>query len=360
MRPIYISAVLSLLLSACSYKYPTYRGGFPTAMQTGAVSTTTSLAFNVHEDAFMVERFAGYKDSKVIAYKLPDDTVNSVFFQNEMQGRVPFGYHNHEILYPGFIWVSIDKLMDETEITNLNWAEFVHYVRKISGDSVCRQMLPDETRLPRPDYFTNPFFRLYPVVGITHEQAEAYCRWRTETVNMINKRRIADKGTTLPRPFVLEIRLPTEKEWETFAGCGNDLNTMPWGVKYVDAKMRVNPKAAQYLKIKNQLTESVEQIKQDIRRFNKGEQRLIMFNVDRPNATYFLANKTPFYIFDLPINNYGAYNMIGNVAELVKEKGITKGGSYLDKLEDCAILKKGNYTGASPGVGFRTVCELKY
>jgi len=48
------------------------------------------------------------------------------------------------------------------------------------------------------------------------------------------------------------------------------------------------------------------------------------------------------------------------VSELVKEKGIIKGGSYQDKLKDCSIDKKGKYTGASPTVGFRTVCEIKY
>jgi len=44
----------------------------------------------------------------------------------------------------------------------------------------------------------------------------------------------------------------------------------------------------------------------------------------------------------------------------VKEKGITKGGSYRDKIDDCSIDKKGEYIGASPTVGFRAVCKIKY
>ena len=88
--------------------------------------------------------------------------------------------------------------------------------------------------------------------------------------------------------------------------------------------------------------------------------RLVMFNVDRDNAPYFLMNKTPFYVFDLPTNSYGINNIIGNVTEMVKEKGIAKGGSYRSKLEDCSIDKRVEYVGASPTVGFRAVCEVKY
>jgi len=295
----------------------------------------------------------------VIGYKLPKDTVNSAFFQNEMQGLVPFGY-GRGVLYPGTVWVSVGKLIDEIEITNLHWTEFLHYIRRDSLESVFNKMLPDNEQLPRPDYLTNPFFRFYPVVGITYEQAEAYCQWRTNIVNELNKRYMMTKGIIPPKRFTIEFRLPTEKEWETYAACGIDISKHPHGVKYVDSEIKVNPKAANYLKFKSELTQSTSQIRKDIKEFNKNREKLIMFNIDRDNAPYFLNNKTPFYVFDLPINNYGLYNMIGNVAELVKEKGITKGGSYRDKINDCSIEKKGQYIGASPTVGFRTVCEIKH
>jgi formylglycine-generating enzyme required for sulfatase activity len=352
---------LLLILTSCSYKFPTpYRGALPTSTNPGAVSTSTSLSFNdLNSNSFIIYKFDGYLDSKVVGYKLREDTVNSTFFQNEMRGQVPFGY-GKGVLYPGTVWVSVDKLIDEIEITNLHWTEFLYYMERDSSESVFNKMLPDNAQLPKPDYFTNPFFRFYPVVGITHEQAEFYCLWRTGIVNELNKRYMTAKGITPPKKFTLEFRLPTEKEWETYAACGINTNKHPQGVKFNDSEIRVNPKAANYLKLKNGLTQSTSQIKNDIKEFNKKKERLIMFNIDRENAPYFLTNKTPFYVFDLPINNYGLYNMIGNVAELVKEKGITKGGSYRDKLEDCSINKKQEYTGASPTVGFRTVCEIKY
>ena len=352
---------LLFILTSCSYKFPTpYRGALPTSTNPGAVSTSTSLPFNdVNSDSFIIYKHDGYLDSKVIGYKLPKDTVNSAFFQNEMQGLVPFGY-GRGVLYPGTVWVSVGKLIDEIEITNLHWTEFLHYIRRDSLESVFNKMLPDNEQLPRPDYLTNPFFRFYPVVGITYEQAEAYCQWRTNIVNELNKRYMMTKGIIPPKRFTIEFRLPTEKEWETYAACGIDISKHPHGVKYVDSEIKVNPKAANYLKFKSELTQSTSQIRKDIKEFNKNREKLIMFNIDRDNVPYFLNNKTPFYVFDLPINNYGLYNMIGNVAELVKEKGITKGGSYRDKINDCSIEKKGQYIGASPTVGFRTVCEIKH
>lgn len=353
---------LLLILTSCSYKFPTpYRGALPTATQTGAVSTATALPFNdANSKSFFIDRFDGYLDSKVIGYKLKEDTVIAAFFQSEMQGKAPFGYHRHEVYYPGAVWVSVDKLIDESEITNLHWAEFLYYLKRDSSDLAYRKMLPDNTKLPRDDYFSNPFFRFYPIVGITYDQAEAYCKWRTRIVNEINTKRMAANGTNPPKRFILEFRLPTEKEWETYAACGIDISKYPQGVKYVSSEIRVNPKAANYLKVKNELSQSVEQIQRDIKEFNKKKEALMMFNIDRENAPYFLVNRTPFYVFDLPINNYGLYNMIGNVAEMVKEKGVVKGGSYRDKLKDCSIDRKGEYVGASPTVGFRAVCELKY
>jgi formylglycine-generating enzyme required for sulfatase activity len=352
-------ALLLLLLTSCSYKFPTpYRGVVPTSKRPGNESTTTALRFNA-PGFFPLDTFDGYPDSRVIGYKLPEDTVNDAFFKNQMQGQEPFGY-SKGVLYPGQVWVSVDKFIDETEITNLNWAEYLYYLRRDSSQTIFNAMRPDDAKLPRPDYFENPFFRFYPIVGITYEQAEAYCRWRTTVVNELNRIRMTRTGIVPPRKFILEFRLPSEAEWETYAGCGNDLTKYEQGVIFTESQVKVSPKAGNYLKIKNNLAESTDKIKADIKDFNKRKQKIVMFNVDRKNVPYFLVNQTPYYVFDLPINNYGLYNMIGNVAELVKEKGILKGGSYRDKITDISIKKKQEYEGASPTVGFRAVCQIKY
>ena len=352
--------VLLILFSSCTYNFPPHYGGMvPTSKNPGALSTVTYLPHNdISINSFYIHRFDGYPDSKVIGYSLPKDTVVGEFFQKELGGELPFEYKKGRF-YPGTVWISKNKLMDEVEITNLHWAEFLYYVKRDSSDLLFQQMEPDNSKLPREDYFTNPFFRFYPVVGITYEQAVTYCKWRSDIVNRNNKKEINSEGLQAPKPFILEFRLPSETEWETYAACGIDLSLYPYGVKFTTAEIKVNPKSASYLKQKNALEKPIKEIANDIKEFNKSKTKIIMFNVDRENEPYFLNSNTPFYVFDLPINNLGLYNMIGNVSELVREKGITKGGSYKDNLSDCKIADKGRYTGAAPTVGFRTICEIK-
>jgi len=51
--------------------------------------------------------------------------------------------------------------------------------------------------------------------------------------------------------------------------------------------------------------------------------------------------------------------MIGNVSEMVLEKGISKGGSWRNILEECRVGKDILYTKSEAWLGFRCVCILK-
>jgi sulfatase modifying factor 1 len=96
--------------------------------------------------------------------------------------------------------------MDEAEVTNSEYFLYVQYTKNVFPPSeenykhIYNSILPDtlvwrkslgNTDILSENYFRHPAYSDYPVVGITWLQANEYCKWRTNAVNL---KTLIDKG----------------------------------------------------------------------------------------------------------------------------------------------------------------------
>jgi len=85
--------------------------------------------------------------------------------------------------------------MDEAEVSNLWYLEYLHWVNRVFGEDypeVYKKALPD-TLVWRSKmgfnehyveyYLRHPAYNYYPVVGVSWLQASDFCAWRTDRVN---------------------------------------------------------------------------------------------------------------------------------------------------------------------------------
>ena len=128
------------------------------------------------------------------------------------------------------VWISKDtayiddegRIVRETINRQLTgpWDFLNTYIVNVFPDTTCwvNDFPNADNEMYLRYYFSNPAYNDYPVVGVTWEQANAFCAWRTEYLL---------KGLGPAARYVQRYRLPTEAEWE-FAARGKDQNEFPW------------------------------------------------------------------------------------------------------------------------------------
>jgi gliding motility-associated lipoprotein GldJ len=188
--------------------------------------------------------------------------------------------------------------MDEAEVTNMFWLEYLEWLDRIYGNSfpeIVERALPDTLAWrdkmaynePMVKYYLrHPAYRDYPVVGVSWKQATDFCKWRTDRVNesilineglfvhspesqmdeehfttetYLNRQYIGERDVEGVRDYtpngsgyrdieledgllLPDYRLPTEAEWE-YAALGlignsygelvEERRTYPWDGHYI-------------------------------------------------------------------------------------------------------------------------------
>lgn len=86
--------------------------------------------------------------------------------------------------------------MDENEVTNLDYREYLYWLRRVFDydyyPEIYKGALPDTlvwrnklsyNEMYVENYLRHPAYSFYPVVGVSWIQASKYCSWRTDRVN---------------------------------------------------------------------------------------------------------------------------------------------------------------------------------
>jgi sulfatase modifying factor 1 len=251
--------------------------------------------------------------------------------------------------------VSVESFyMDETEIANIHWLEYLFHVQKDSSKELYEAALPDTTvwqkELGFNDFYVQSYlryqgFRFFPVVGVNWMQATDYCLWRTVKVNEymtkgggqnIAKKNKNKKDTTAsssaPGGGAVVYRLPTEAEWEYAAQAFVDNQFMDANTTH----RRIYPWDGNTVRNSDK-----KQLGNFLANFKRGRGDYGGIAGYRRNDGAIITN----YIWEYPPNDFGLYNMAGNVNEWVYDEYIPfsfEGEEEEEKGEDGFLTSDGN------------------
>ena len=187
-------------------------------------------------------------------------------------------------------------------------------------------------------YFTHPSFGQHPVSCISYDGAMLFCQWLTEK---------AGGGEWI-------YTLPAEVQWKHAARSGRAPifeNALPYSMESTSLTDKNGEALYTYLEIGD-------------KRITMKDGHLALLDSDREivNNTIFessLSFYCPTHVWSHHPNGLGLFNMCGNVAEMVYERGVAFGGSFFDPGYDIRIDSEKRYDAPSPLIGFRVIaCKV--
>ncbi len=224
----------------------------------------------------------------------------------------------NDTLYAGISEVTLylwkQFLLESQKGTSMNKADR-KYIEK---DSLYWKSVSKRFGDISSDYFLIPAYNMCPVVGISYEEAVAFCDWITLKVR-----------SKFKNGYQYTYRLPSESEWEYIASC--------------DIKADKNKK--NFMSI-----------------YNTSDKIISESDLSREfyRKSYCCNNDIRLLsIYDSQKNDCGLIHVKGNVSEMVQEKNISKGGSYKQTLFECNLSNKQNYSKSELWLGFRYILVKK-
>ncbi|NIJ50932.1 SUMF1/EgtB/PvdO family nonheme iron enzyme [Dyadobacter arcticus] len=177
-RSIALMLVVLLAATSCS------KNKRPTSLKPGKTSSKTGLAYN-GKDGFEVKQYKALPAGPDLVY-----VEGGRFTMGSLEEEVMSRRDNPKRT------ISIQSFyMDQTEVANVHYLEYLNAVQRDSSEEFYAKALPDTNvwynELSFNDsyvtmYLRHPGFRLYPVVGVSWVQANDYCAWRTAAVSLAN------------------------------------------------------------------------------------------------------------------------------------------------------------------------------
>ena len=228
--------------------------------------------------------------------------------------------------------------ISSTEVTNIQWKEFLMYLKQegrmeeynanVLNTTVWRQRLAYNEPFVNY-YYQHQAYSEYPAVGMTLKQAIAYADWLTEIFAM------RDQGVKVT------FSVPTKKQWIR-AARGGASTQYPWDGPYLrnsKGSFLSNHKAVGSENI--HLERSTNNLVV-VSSGNKGLENTIT----APGESYYP-------------NQFGIYNMSGNVAELVSDDTVAMGGSWNDTGYDVRVESEQTASEPKSTIGFRVVAVIE-
>ncbi len=120
-------------------------------------------------------------------------SITIFFFSCKMTYKTYDNNHFQNTTPPGIVTLSNGLMLDETEVTNFHWCEYMYWTIRVFGNSSpeYQSTIPDTNCWIKADtsylffaqhYLDHPSYRDYPVVGVSQKQVEDFSKWRSDRV----------------------------------------------------------------------------------------------------------------------------------------------------------------------------------